>query len=70
MMRALENTIYFASSNYASAYPESASSIIAPDGTCMVHEIYRRPGVIVADIDLSRATGLLAKRFKPAVYSE
>jgi predicted amidohydrolase len=32
MMRALENTIYFASSNYGSLYPESASSVIAPNG--------------------------------------
>lgn len=65
MMRAMENTIYFAGSNYAMRYPESASSIIAPDGICIVHAEYGKPGVIVADIDLTQATGLLAKRFKP-----
>lgn len=70
MMRALENTIYFASSNYASLYPESASSIIAPDGSCIAHEIYGRAGVIVADIDLAKATGFLAKRFKKALYEQ
>lgn len=70
MMRALENTIYFASANYASHYPESASAIIAPDGTCLVHEAYRRTGVIVADIDPELATGLLAKRFKKSLYNE
>jgi predicted amidohydrolase len=69
MMRALENTIYFASTNYASLYPESASAIIAPDGSCVIHETYGRTGVIVADIDPERATGLLAKRFKNALYS-
>ena len=68
MMRALENTIYFASSNYASKFAESASAIIAPDGTCLVHEAYGRAGIIVADIDLSLSTGLLAKRFKPELY--
>jgi predicted amidohydrolase len=67
MMRALENTIYFASSNYSSLYPESASSIIDPDGTCLIHEKYGRTGIIVADIDPALATGLLAKRFKNAL---
>ena len=65
MMRALENTIYFAGSNYTMQYQESASAIIAPDGTCLAHAEYGKPGVIVADIDLNMATGLLAKRFKP-----
>ncbi len=68
MMRALENTIYFASSNYASNFPDSASAIIAPSGTCIKNEIYGRVGVIVADIDLSLATGLLANRFKNDLY--
>ncbi|MGN6178782.1 MAG: carbon-nitrogen hydrolase family protein [Mucilaginibacter sp.] len=65
MMRAMENTIYFAGSNYAMRYPESASSIIAPDGKCLAHAEYGKPGVIVVDIDPEQATGLLAKRFKP-----
>lgn len=69
MMRALENTIYFASSNYCSLYPESASAIISPDGSCLRHEVYGRTGVIVADVDPSLATGLLAKRFKSESYS-
>jgi predicted amidohydrolase len=68
MMRALENTIYFASSNYASRYPESASSIIAPDGTCITYKEYGRAGVIVADIDPALATGLLANRFKNHLF--
>ena len=68
MMRALENTIYFASSNYATNYPESASAVIAPDGTCLAHQPYGIPGVLVVDIDLEKATGYLAKRFKPELY--
>jgi len=68
MMRALENTIYFASVNYASSYPDSASAIIDPNGTCMVHEKYGNIGVIVADIESAQATRLLAKRFKNELY--
>lgn len=68
MLRAMENTIYFATSNYASQYPESASSVIGPDGRCIAHQPYREPGVTVVDIDLEHATGLLAKRFKAGLY--
>lgn len=69
MMRALENTIYFASSNYAFKYPDAASAIIAPDGICVALQPYGQPGVLVADIDLTHATGLLAKRFKQDLYT-
>lgn len=65
MMRAMENTIYVAGSNYAFRFPDSASSLIGPDGTCIAHETYGKAGVIVSDIDLTPATGLLAKRYKP-----
>jgi predicted amidohydrolase len=68
MLRAMENTIYFASSNYTMRYPESGSAIIAPDGKCLAHQAYGKTGIIVADIDPGIATGLLAKRFKPALY--
>ena len=69
MMRAMENTIYFASVNYAMRFQESASSVIAPDGRCLVHQPYGKEGVIVADIDPAIATGLLAKRFKAERYA-
>jgi len=69
MMRAMENMIYVASSNYAMDYPESASSLISPDGTCLAHAEYEKPGVFVYDINPDLATGLLAKRFKPANYA-
>lgn len=67
MMRALENTIYFASSNYTTQYPESASSLIAPDGSLLTHQPYQQPGIFTYDIDLHQATGYLAKRWKPMV---
>lgn len=68
VMRAMENTIYFASSNYASRYAESASSVVGPDGTCVVHAVYGQVGVVVADVDAGLATGLLARRFKRGLY--
>lgn len=68
MMRAMENTIYFASVNYATKFQESATSLIAPDGTCIIHQEYGKPGIVVAEIDPSLATGLLAIRFKPGLY--
>jgi len=68
MMRALENTVYFASVNYAMRFPESGTALISPDGTCLAHEAYGKEGVLVARIDPSLATGLLAKRFNPELY--
>lgn len=68
MMRALENTIYFASVGYTMKYQEAATSLIAPDGKCLAYQAYGEEGVIVADIDPAKATGLLAKRFKPELY--
>lgn len=68
MMRALENTIYLASANYASIYPESASAVISPHGVCLAHQRYGETGVIVVDVDLVQATGLLARRFKNELY--
>ncbi|MBK0379063.1 carbon-nitrogen hydrolase family protein [Mucilaginibacter segetis] len=68
MLRAMENTIYFASVNYGFKYPESGSAVIAPDGTCIAGQPYGKAGIIIADIDPAQATGLLAKRFKPELY--
>ncbi|MFZ1527315.1 MAG: carbon-nitrogen hydrolase family protein [Ferruginibacter sp.] len=68
MVRALENTIYFASCNYTTSFPESASSIIAPDGSCIAYQPYAKEGVLVAAIDLKLATGLLAKRLRNDLY--
>lgn len=70
MMRALENTIYFAPSNYKFKYPDSASAIISPDGECVAYQAYGQVGIAVADIDPAKASGLLAKRFKAGLYAE
>ncbi len=70
MMRSRENTIYFASVNYALRYPESATSLISPLGECQAFLPYGQEGVLVAEIELERATGLLATRFAPERHRE
>lgn len=69
-MRARENTIYFASVNYALKFPESATSLIAPDGELQSHLPYGEEGVLVQALDLDKATGLLALRYAPDRYEE
>lgn len=64
IMRSIENTIYFASSNYATRFAESASAVIAPDGTCLAHADYGKAMITSVEIDLSSATAFLAKRLK------
>jgi predicted amidohydrolase len=66
--RSVENTIYFASVNYAMRYQESATSLIGPDGDCLAHVPYGKEQLLVHDVDLSRATGFCARRFNPAFY--
>ncbi|MBC7897326.1 MAG: carbon-nitrogen hydrolase family protein [Cytophagaceae bacterium] len=70
MMRSRENTIYFASVNYGVRFQESATSLIAPSGECQAHLPYGEPGLLVQDLDLASATGLLARRFAPDRYVE
>jgi predicted amidohydrolase len=70
MMRSLENTIYFASVNYALRFQESATSLIDPSGRCQAHLPYGREGVLVQEIDVESATGLLAARYAPGRYPE
>lgn len=70
MMRSRENTIYFASVNYAVRYQESATSLIAPSGECQAYLPYGQEGVLVQEIDVALATGLLAERYAPDRYRE
>lgn len=65
LCRAAENTCYFATVNYASADSPTTSAVARPDGTLMSYQPYGQEGLLIADIDLALATGLLAKRFKP-----
>jgi predicted amidohydrolase len=70
MMRSRENTIYFASVNYALRFQESATSLIAPSGECQAHLPYGEEGLLVQEIEVAKATGLLAARYAPERYRE
>lgn len=64
LCRAAENTIYFATVNTASPGSPTTSAVINPDGTLHCHQPYGQPGILYADIDITKATGLLARRCK------
>ncbi len=70
MLRALENTIYLASVNYALPFPESATCLIDPSGRCQAFLPYGEEGVLVQTIDVAQATGRLAARYAPERYQE
>jgi predicted amidohydrolase len=67
LCRAAENTCYFATVNYASQGSPTTSAIANPDGTLLTYQPYGVEGVLVADLDLDAATGLLASRCKYAL---
>lgn len=64
LCRAAENTCFFASVNYASIGSPTTSAVVRPDGTLLTYQPYGQPGLLVADIDLSEATGPLAARLR------
>jgi predicted amidohydrolase len=66
--RGVENTVYFASVNYAMRYQDSATSLIGPEGECLTYVPYGQERLLVHDLDLTRATGLCARRYNPALY--
>lgn len=70
MMRSKENTIYFASVNYALRFQESATSLITPSGLCEAYLPYGQEGLLVQAINIEEATGLLASRYAPERYRE
>jgi len=64
LCRAAENTAYFASVNYASTGSPTTSAVARPDGTLLCYQPYGVEGLLVADLELELATGLLASRYK------
>jgi predicted amidohydrolase len=66
LCRAAENTCYFATVNCASSGSPTTSAIVGPDGTLLSYQPYGKEGLLIADIDTSAATGLLAARYKSA----
>ena len=65
LCRAAENTVWIASVNYASDGSPTTSAVVGPDGTLFAYQPYGQDGLLVADIDVSQATGLLAHRWRP-----
>jgi predicted amidohydrolase len=64
LCRAAENTCYFASVNCASVGSPTTSAVVRPDGTLLSYQPYGKEGLLIADLDLTAATGLLASRYK------
>ena len=62
LCRAAENTCYFATVNFASPGSPTTSAIVGPDGTLLSFQPYGEEGLLIADVDLAAATGLLATR--------
>ncbi|MCC6704301.1 MAG: carbon-nitrogen hydrolase family protein [Thermomicrobiales bacterium] len=70
ILRACENEIWFASVNSAFEYQESATTVIAPDGAPAAWVPYGEEALLVHEIDLARATGIYADRYRPEFYPE
>jgi predicted amidohydrolase len=64
LCRAAENTCYFATVNCASAGSPTTSAVVRPDGSLLSYQPYGKEGLLIADIDIKAATGLLAARYK------
>ena len=64
LCRAAENTCYFATVNYASVGSSTTSAVAEPGGRLLCYQPYGQTGLLMADLDLAAATGLLANRYK------
>lgn len=62
LCRAAENSIFFATVNYAEEGSPTTSAIAGPDGVLLAFQPYGEEGLLVVDIELAEATGLLASR--------
>jgi predicted amidohydrolase len=66
LCRAAENTCFFATVNYASEGSPTTSAVVRPDGTVLSWQPYGVEGLLVAEVELDEATGLLARRLREA----
>jgi predicted amidohydrolase len=62
LCRAAENTCYFATVNYAGEGSPTTSAVVDPNGELLSFQPYGVEGLLIADLDLDLATGLLASR--------
>jgi predicted amidohydrolase len=65
LCRAAENTCWFASVNCAGDGAPSTSAVARPDGSLHSYQPYGQEGLLIADLDLNEASGLLASRYRP-----
>ena len=63
LCRAAENTCFVATVNCGSDRSQTTSAVVRPDGTLMTYQPYGKRGLLIADIDITEATGLLAARY-------
>ena len=70
VLRSKENSIYFASVNEAMRKQNSATSLIDPNGNLVEYLPLSVDGLMVKDLELPKATGFYASRYKPHLYNE
>lgn len=66
LCRAAENHIWFASVNCAVEGSSTTSAVVRPDGTLLCAQPHWQEGLLVADLDLEAASGVLARRLRPS----
>jgi predicted amidohydrolase len=70
VLRSKENSIYFASVNECMNKQNSATSLIDPEGNVIDHLSCGIEQLMIKDIDLTKATGFYAGRYRPERYKE
>ena len=68
LCRAAENTIYFATVNYAIPNCIAGTALIDPEGEVIAKHTDETENVLVADVDISRAPATLARRLAAPEY--
>lgn len=66
--RTIENSIFMASVNYAFRYQDAATCIVGPDGKLIDMLPYGANDILTCDVDVSKATDLLAQRCRIELY--
>ena len=66
--RAGENNIYFASVNQAMKGQNSATSLIDPQGNLIEFVPYGKEDLLIADLDIEKATRFYTRRYRSELY--
>lgn len=69
LCRAAENTCYFATVNCALPGASTTSALVDPDGVLVAYQPHAVDGILFANLQTEKATGLLAKRLNPQSLS-